>query len=150
LVARVTKSAEPSPTQAAAVLDLTLDITNAIVAPGRIAPGVAITQKPAAGNQVLVSWTVSVNPADVNARANVRADSIKILAIVKAAKLDYGSVLLAATGVTMVDGKKKSTVVLRAKYTRPLVLATDWPKVSADAIYTLCDDKPAIIAPEYR
>jgi len=131
-------------------LQLLVDgITAALAAPERVPPNVVVSQKPTAGNQVKVAWIVSTNAADPNARANVRTDAVKILSVVKASNLDYGSVLLAATGTVLVEDKKKVTVVVRAKYTQPLVLGTDWPTVAPDLIFTLCDDKPAVIAPAY-
>jgi len=124
-------------------------ITAALAEAERVPPNVVVTQKATAGNQVKVAWIVSTNPSDPKAKDHVRADAVKILTVVKASNLDYGSVLLAATGTILVEEKKKVTVVVRAKYTQPFVRSTDWPTIAPETIFTLCDDKPAVIAPAF-
>jgi hypothetical protein len=115
-----------------------------------VPPVVKVSQKSAAGDQVVVSWTVSDDPNDRGARERVRENCRQILAIVKADDAGFGSVLLMATGAVLVEGKRKVSIVVRAKYTRPLVLATDWPTVPTARILLLPDDKPAVIDPAYR
>jgi hypothetical protein len=150
LAARVTLSSDPSPARESAIQRLSNTIDEALTRPGRVTPATRVSQKAAAGNQVLVRWTVNLAAPDPGARARVRTDAIKILALVKATKIHYGSVLLLATGASLVKGKKKVSIVVRAKYTRSLVRDTNWAKVSPDAILRMPDDKPAVIAPAYR
>lgn len=151
LVARVTESrANPGPVKSAGLLKLTLAITDAVTSQATANPAVDVAQKAAAANQVFIQWTVSRDTPDPGAKVRVRADAIKILRIVQTSGLKYGSVLLVAKGAVILHGKKKTTVVVRAKYTHPLVAGTDWRKVSLGAIFKLPDDKPAVITPSYR
>lgn len=140
---------DSKPATEPALQPLVDSITAALVDAHRVPPNVEISQKIDAGNQVIVSWVVNTDPRDIDARDNVRQDAVKILAVVKASGVDHGSVLLAATGAVLQDEKKKVTVVVRAKYTKNLVQSTNWLLVSPDLIFTLCDDKPAIIAPSF-
>jgi hypothetical protein len=87
---------------------------------------VKVSQKAAAGEQVLVSWVVRIDANDPDARLNVRTDAVKIMQIVWASNAEYGSVLLVATGSVLDNNKKKFTNVVRAIFTQSLVRATDW------------------------
>lgn len=144
----VNAAAVPS-TSDSALQPLVDTITEALADPERVPPNVEVNQKAAAGNQLIVSWIVNTDPTDPQARLNARSDAVTIMTVVRDANLDHGSVLLNVTGSYLEEGKRKDTVVVRAKYTQPLVLATDWASVPPEIIFTLCDDKPAVIAPAF-
>jgi hypothetical protein len=152
LAPRMTSDASASasaPASASLLQPLVDSITAALVDAERVPPNVEVSQSADAGNQVIVSWIVNTDPNDAKAKENVRTDAVKIMTVVKASNIDYGSVLLAATGTVLQEGKKKDTDVVRAKYTGGLVRSTDWAAVPPATIFTLCDDKPAVIAPAF-
>jgi hypothetical protein len=149
LAARTTRVYGNPPVVATRLQPLVDSITSAIAGEKRVPADVKVSQKAAAGEQVLVSWVVSIDPNDADARRNVRTDAVKIMQLVKASNVEYGSVLLVATGSVLDNNKKKFTNVVRAKFTQSLVRATDWASVQPEIIFTLCDDKPAEIAPSF-
>jgi hypothetical protein len=122
----------------------------ALARDGDVTPGARLSQKSAAGDQIIVRWTVGSQWPDPGARRRVRVDALTVLALVRSSRIRYGSVLLLATGTSMVKGKRKVSIVVRAKYTEKLLRETDWSRVSPDAVLGMCDDKPAVIADGYR
>ncbi|WP_432841136.1 hypothetical protein [Dactylosporangium sp. CA-092794] len=112
---------------------------------------VAVEQRPAAQNQLVFTWTVSSDPDDTEARDRVREQALLILQQAKLSGLPYGSVLLIANAsVRDSSGRKTQVAAVRAKYSRALVLGTDFTKVSPADVFKLPDDKPAEIDPHFK
>jgi hypothetical protein len=109
-----------------------------------------VQQRPFAGNQLVFTWTASDDPADPEAKARVRAQALTLLQQARRSGLSYGSVLLSANAVVRdATGRKTEVVAVRAKYTRALVLRTDFTKVSPADVFKLPDDKPAQLDPHF-
>jgi hypothetical protein len=149
LVSRVTPSAVVKPAAETTLGTLSDRIDQALAGTGDRSPAARLSIKPAAGYQLEVSWVLGTVRPDRDAPRRVRVDAVRILDLVRRSELKYGSVLLLATGLTSAHSSKTS-VVVRAKYTHPLVRSTDWSVVSVSAVFGMCDDKPAVIAPAYR
>lgn len=151
LIERPTSSAEVSPSVQRDAQSLSVRIDAALAAEGTATPATRLVIDKAAGNQIQVNWVLGTTWPDPTARDRVRKNVITILDLVSMSSLHYGSVLLLATGASVnSDGAKKISVVVRAKYTHPLVVRTDWTAVSPAAVLGMCDDKPAEIAAGYR
>jgi hypothetical protein len=119
--------------------------------PDADAGGLKVEQRKAAENQLIVTWTVSTDPGDRDARKRVRVDIIELLRVVKTVTFAYGTVLCIANGAILdAHGKKIDAQVVRAKYSRALVQRTDFATVGVEQILKLPDDKPAEIVPAYR
>ncbi|MBB5867089.1 hypothetical protein F4553_000468 [Allocatelliglobosispora scoriae] len=119
--------------------------------PGAAAGTLTVEQRPAAENQLVITWTVNTDPSDTTARARVRLDAIALLQAVKGVSMGYGTVLLIATGAVLdKNGIETEAKVVRAKYSRQLIARTDFTKVSPEQVLALPDDKPADIHPAYR
>jgi hypothetical protein len=119
--------------------------------PDAPAGSLRVEQRPAAEDQLVVTFTVSTNAQDASAPRRVRRDLAALLDVVKDADLDYGSVLLIAHGrVPNGTSRETDAQVVRAKYSRALVRRTNWAAVPVDRILTMPDDKPAEIHPAYR
>lgn len=111
---------------------------------------VTVEQRPFAENQLVLTWTVNTVLDDDTAPLRVREDAIELLRIAKTCTLTYGSILLIAQGTVTDGGASRKVQAIRAKYSRALVLRTDWTTVPPARIFTLPDDKPAEIFPFYR
>ncbi|MFI5910491.1 hypothetical protein [Dactylosporangium sp. NPDC051541] len=109
-----------------------------------------IEQRASAAGQLVFKWTASNDPGDEQAAAGLRAQALVILQQAKLSGLAYGSVLLIA-GATVHDrtGRRTEVVAVRAKYTRGLVLRTDFTTVDPKTVFTLPDDKPAELDPHF-
>lgn len=119
--------------------------------PDAVASSVAVEQRSAAEDQLVVTWTVSTNVDDTTAPTRLRIDIIELLRVVKLSRLSYGSVLLVAHGAVLNElGQYTDSQVVRAKYSRELVAATDFTSVAPGRILSMPDDKPAEIHPAYR
>jgi hypothetical protein len=109
-----------------------------------------VEQRPSAANQLVFKWTASDDPADTTAKARLRAQALIILEQARHCGLSYGSVLLMAGAmVGDANGRKTEVVAVRAKYSRALVLRTDFTTVSPADVLKLPDDKPAEIDPHF-
>jgi hypothetical protein len=127
-------------------------LAQALAADDPLAAGsLRLDQRPAAQNQILVTWTTSTDPDDPAARTRVRQEAVTILATIHDHPSTYGSVLLTAIGaVRDASGHKVVTKVVRAKYSHALVDRTDFHRVPVDTVFALPDDKPAEISPSFR
>ncbi|HEU4424225.1 MAG TPA: hypothetical protein VFR67_16980 [Pilimelia sp.] len=115
------------------------------------AGSLTVEQLPAAGNQLVVTWTITSSATDRTARQRVRTNITEVLGVVKRSTLSYGSVLVIVHGtVRGTGGSETDAQVVRAKYSRALVKRTDFGAVSPDRILKMPDDKPAEIHPAYR
>ncbi|GII23269.1 hypothetical protein Pme01_28660 [Planosporangium mesophilum] len=146
----VTTSTAPSPHNP--VRDVENSLAGAL---GTVDPAAAASMKldvrPAAGNQLVVTWTVSRDPGDAAAKNRLRREAIAALAAAKPHLSSYGSVLLIADAtVRDATGQLTDASVLRAKYSRALIQRTDFAQLSIDRVFTLPDDKPAEIHTSYR
>ncbi|MFF4649108.1 hypothetical protein [Streptomyces sp. NPDC001380] len=104
-----------------------------------------------AGNQLSVTWTVSSALADRGARDRARRDALAVLGAVRDSSFAYGSVVLTVQGaVRDVYGGLSQTKVVRAKYSRGLVRATDFALLPPAQVFAICDDKAAEIHPSFR
>ena len=110
----------------------------------------AVEQRASAAGQLVFKWTASSDPGDEQAAAGLRAQALIVLQQAKLSGLAYGSVLLIA-GATVYDrtGRKTEVVAVRAKYTRGLVLRTDFTAVDPARVFELPDDKPAELDPHF-
>jgi hypothetical protein len=146
--AAATPAATPSADAAGA---LRVTVAGALSATDPVAAStLAVEQRPFAGNQLVFTWTASDDPKDTGAKARVRAQALVILEQARHSGLSYGSVLLMASAVVSdAGGRKTEVVAVRAKYTRALVLRTDFTKVSPANVFKLPDDKPAEIDPHF-
>lgn len=140
----------PCPRRGCGEQTLSNRIGEALARNGDSTPNAQLTRKKAAGDQVKVSWVLGLTYPDPSARTRVRVDILSVLDLVQKSGVQYGSVLLLATGVSVEKGKKKVSVVVRAKYTQALVRRTDWTTVSPNDVLGMCDDKPAVVAAGYR
>jgi hypothetical protein len=94
-----------------------------------------------------VQWPNRTAPLDV------RRQVLAVLDVVSQSSLRHGTVLLMATGPKWAAGsttRRKTSVVVRAKYSAHLVDTTRWTTVSANDVLGLCDDKAAVVARGYR
>lgn len=104
-----------------------------------------------ADNQLVITWTVSVDPNDQTAPQRVRGNAITLLRRLKESSPSYSSVVLLAYGAVLDQhGAKTNAQVVRAKYSQGLVSRTDFGAVSPDQVLKLPDDKPADVHPSYR
>jgi hypothetical protein len=141
-------AAAPNPA-ALKLIELQNSLNRALANENRPTTQAVVTQPEAAGGQILVTWVTNTGWYD-GARNAVRADALTILDEVRKTGLSYTWLLLIATGGTVVEGKKKQTVVVRAKYSHGLVERTDWTSVPTNRVFQLPDDKPAVIDTQYR
>jgi hypothetical protein len=115
------------------------------------AGSLTVERRAAAGDQLIITWTVTDDPADRSAPERVRDNIIEVLRVVKTSTLSYGSVLVIAYGaVSGKGGSSTDAQVVRAKYSRTLIKRTNFGAVSPERILRLPDDKPAEIHPAYR
>jgi hypothetical protein len=158
-VAGESPSVQESPTEAPSVQESPTEApTNALKAAtvkalsdDAVAAGtLSLEQRPFAGNQLVFKWTTSDNPDDAEAKDRLRTQSLAILDQARQSGLQYGSVLLMASAIVKSDaGRKSEVTAVRAKYTRALVLKTDFTKLAAADVYKICDDKPAELDPHF-
>lgn len=153
LIPRVTPSDDNRPPVQTAAQRLSDRISRALVAVGDAEPSTRLSLRPAAGNQLQVAWVAGTAWPDPLAGLRVRRQVLRILAVTRGSAVPFGSVLLLATGPTWVAGstaKKKTSIVVRAKYSHHLVENTAWRTVAPGDVLRMCDDKPAVVAVGYR
>ncbi len=111
-----------------------------------------IEQRESAGGQLVFKWTSSNNPEDEAAPAGLRSQSLALLQQAHlSGGLPFGSVLLIASAMVFdANGRKTEVIAVRAKYSRGLVLATDFTTVSLSGVFLLPDDKPAELDPHFK
>jgi hypothetical protein len=128
-------------------------IVNALAAEDAIAgASLTIEQRQSADGQLVFKWTSSNNPEDETAPAGLRAQSLAILQQAHlSGGLAFGSVLLIASAMVFdASGRKTEVIAVRAKYSRALVLTTDFTTVSQASVFQLTDDKPAELDPHFK
>lgn len=128
-------------------------IVNALAAEDAIAgASLTIDQRQSADGQLVFKWTSSNNPEDETAPAGLRAQSLAILQQVHlSGGLPFGSVLLVASAMVFdASGRKTEVIAVRAKYSRALVLTTDFTTVPPASVFQLPDDKPAELDPHFK
>lgn len=132
---------------------LRADIVTALAGEDAIASAsLTIEQRAFAGGQLVFKWTSSNNPEDETAPAGLRAQSLVILQQAHlSGDLSFDSVLLIASAMVFdASGRKTEVIAVRAKYSRKLVLATDFTTVSQADVFRLPDDKPAELDPHFK
>jgi hypothetical protein len=140
--------ADPLDSEAMKLAAFQATLNTVLINDDRTAAQVVVTQRASAGGQILVTW-VTNDGWDADAKNAVRVDALTILAQARKSDVAFTWLLLMATGGTVANGKKKQTVVVRAKYSAGLVKRTDWASVGTDRVFQLPDDKPAVIDPLY-
>jgi len=136
----------------APLVALRANIVKALATENAVAgASLAIEQRQFAGGQLVFKWTTSNNPGDEAAPAGLRSQALAILEQARVSGLPYDSVLLIASAMVYdASGRKTEVIAVRAKYTRALVLRTDFTRVSPAQVFQLPDDKPAEIDPNFK
>lgn len=108
---------------------------------------VAIEQRAFAHGQLIITWMLNSEASDKTAKARLRTDAIELLRVTSYSKINYASVLLICNARVYYKKTTSTTVVqgMRAKYSRALVLRTDYSTISPSQIFVIPDDKPATI-----